>query len=104
MVPWLYYSDPIEGVDPYTGQQVEPSVWLDITGVFARKMEMLACHASQREWLRAHHGIDEYIEAMKRHSSRRGQERGIAFAEAFVQHPGHPFPQNDLLGAMFGTS
>ena len=58
---------------------------------------MLACHASQREWLRAHHGMDEYIDAMRRYSAERGKEVGVEFAEAFTQHRGHPFPQTDLL-------
>lgn len=96
-VPWLYYSDPIEGTDPYTGRPVEPTLLLDVSDVFERKVEMLACHASQREWLRAHHGLDEYIEAMKRHSAMRGKQLGVDRAEAFVQHAGHPFPQSDLL-------
>jgi hypothetical protein len=65
-----------------------------------RKIEMLACHASQRDWLRAHHGMDEYIEAMKRIGAERGRHRGIAYAEAFVQHRGHPFPQTDLLAEL----
>jgi hypothetical protein len=70
---------------------------VNITSQLERKIEMLACHASQRDWLRAHHGIDEYVEATKRHSAARGQEIGTAYAEAFVQHRGHPFPQTDLL-------
>ena len=52
--------------------------------------------------LRSHHGMDEYIEAMKRHSAHRGEEAGVEFAEAFIQHRGHPFPQNDLLAELFG--
>ena len=91
-IPWLYYCDPIEGRDPYTGQIVEPTVHINITDVMEQKSEMLACHASQREWLQSHHGIDEYIDAMKRHGALRGQERGLQFAEAFVQHRGHAFP------------
>jgi hypothetical protein len=66
-----------------------------------RKTEMLACHASQRDWLRAHHGMDEYIDAMRRFSGQRGHQIGVAYAEAFVQHRGHPFPQNDLLREVF---
>jgi hypothetical protein len=34
---------------------------------------------------------------MKRHAALRGDEAGVEFAEAFVQHRGHPFPQNDVL-------
>ena len=67
-----------------------------------RKIEMLVCHASQRDWLRAHHGMDEYVDAMKRFSGDRGQQIGVQYAEAFVQHRGHPFPQTDLLANLFG--
>ena len=102
VIPWLYYCDPIEGEDPYSGEAVRTTVSIDISEVIDRKIEMLACHASQREWLRAHHGIDEYIDAMKRHSATRGEELGTSYAEAFVQHAGHPYPQSDLLNEMFG--
>jgi LmbE family N-acetylglucosaminyl deacetylase len=97
MVPWLYYCDPLEGKDPYTGQPVQPSICIDVSGQIDRKIEMLACHASQREWLRQHHGMDEYIEAMKRHGAMRGSLLDVAYAEAFIQHPGHAYPQSDLL-------
>jgi LmbE family N-acetylglucosaminyl deacetylase len=103
-IPWLYYCDPIEGRNPYTLAPIVPTTYVDISGQIERKVEALACHASQREWLRAHHGMDEYIDAMKRHSAERGREAGVEFAEAFVQHRGHPFPQNDLLSELFGTS
>ncbi|HWP40570.1 MAG TPA: PIG-L deacetylase family protein [Tepidisphaeraceae bacterium] len=100
-VPHLYYCDPIEGLDPL-GQRVQPTSFVDITAVMPRKIQMLACHASQRQWLRAHHGMDEYIEAMQRHAADRGSEAGFDFAEAFVQHRGHAYPHNDLLTEMFG--
>jgi LmbE family N-acetylglucosaminyl deacetylase len=95
-VPYLYYCDPIEGVDPL-GQLVPPTTRVDITKQIDKKAEMLACHASQREWLREHHGMDQYIESMKRWSAVRGKEMGVAYAEGFVQHLGHPYPQDDLL-------
>ena len=50
-VPHLYYCDPIEGLDPL-GNEVTPTTCVDVTAVVDRKAEMLACHASQREWLR----------------------------------------------------
>lgn len=99
-IPWLYYCDPIEGCDPYTLAAVTPTRYIDISAQIERKVEMLACHASQRDWLRSHHGMDEYIDAMRRFSGQRGAETGVAFAEAFVQHRGHPFPQSDLLGQL----
>ena len=70
-VPYLYYCDPMEGIDPL-GNPITPTTIVDISDQLERKAEMLACHASQREWLRAHHGMDEYLEAMKSHARMRG--------------------------------
>jgi len=100
-VPYLYYCDPVEGLDPL-GNPVEPSTWVDISEQLTQKTEMLACHASQRDWLLAHHGIDEYLESMRRHAAMRGRQLGVSAAEAFVQHRGHAYPRNDLLAEMFG--
>lgn len=100
-VPYLYYCDPIEAIDPL-GNPVEPTTWVDITAQLDKKTEMLACHRSQREWLLAHHGMDEYIESMKRHVAMRGRQRGVPAAEAFVQHRGHAYPKDDILTRLFG--
>jgi LmbE family N-acetylglucosaminyl deacetylase len=102
-IPWLYYCDPIEARDPYTGELVAPTTYVDVSEQIDRKIEMLVCHASQREWLRAHHGMDEYVEAMKRFGSERGRQIGVQYAEAFVQHLGHAFPQSNLLAELFPT-
>ena len=95
-VPHLYYCDSIEGIDPL-GKPVVPSAFFNISEQLEKKAEMLACHRSQREWLRAHHGNDEYIDSMRRHSAHRGREAGVASAEAFVQHLGHPYPKDNIL-------
>jgi LmbE family N-acetylglucosaminyl deacetylase len=100
-IPWLYYCDPVEGCDPYSGERVAASVRIDISSVMERKVAMLASHASQSEWLRSHHGMDEYIEAMKLHNQLRGVEIGVPYAEGFVQHRGHAYPQTDLLRELF---
>ena len=99
VVPHLYYCDPIEGIDPY-GNAVEPTTVVDVSATYERKTAMLACHASQREWLRAHHGMDQYLEAMRRHATMRGERIGAAYAEAFVQHRGHAYPHDDLLASL----
>lgn len=100
-IPYLYYCDPVEAIDPL-GRRVEPTTYVDITDVVEKKVEMLASHASQREWLRAQHGVDEYIDAMKRHATMRGEEQNTTAAEAFIQHRGHAYPANDLLEELFG--
>ncbi len=99
--PWLYYCDPVEALDPL-GNVVKPTTYVDIGPQLEKKAEMLACHASQRDWLMSHHGVDEYLEAMRRHARMRGQEVGLAAAEAFVQHRGHAYPRHDLLAEMLG--
>jgi LmbE family N-acetylglucosaminyl deacetylase len=101
-VPYLYYCDPVEGTDPL-GNPVTPTTLLDITAVLEKKTAMLACHASQRDWLRAYHGTDEYLDMMRRHAALRGKLLGVPAAEGFVQHRGHPYPQDDLLHTLFSS-
>jgi LmbE family N-acetylglucosaminyl deacetylase len=100
-VPHLYYCDTMEGIDPL-GRPVEPTTLIDISEVLDKKTEMLACHASQREWLRTYHGTDEYLDAMRRHAAMRGRQIGVTAAEGFIQHRGHAYPRNDLLAELFG--
>ena len=101
-IPHLYYCDPIEGKDPL-GNDVKPGFCIDISAVVATKAEMLAAHASQREWLRQHHGMDQYLQAMRDWGAHRGQACGVAFAEGFRQHLGHSYPQDNRLGQVLGT-
>jgi len=95
-VPHLYYTDAMDSVD-ILGRAAPVGFYVDITSVMHVKEKMLACHKSQREWLRKHHGIDEYIEHMKRQSAERGERAGVRYAEAFVQHLGHGHPQDDVI-------
>jgi LmbE family N-acetylglucosaminyl deacetylase len=102
-IPHLYYCDPIEGKDPL-GRDVPPGFRIDISAVIEAKAEMLACHASQREWLLKHHGIDQYLKAMRDWGAARGRECGVAYAEGFRQHLGHSYPQNNLLGELLAVA
>jgi LmbE family N-acetylglucosaminyl deacetylase len=101
-IPHLYYCDPIEGKDAL-GQEIEPGFRIDISKVLALKADMLAAHASQRDWLLKHHGMDHYVESMRAWSGHRGTEAGVAFAEGFRQHRGHSYPQDNLLAEVLGT-
>ncbi|GAG24431.1 unnamed protein product, partial [marine sediment metagenome] len=56
-VPYLYYSDAVEGKDKF-GNQVQPGIIVDVSEVIATKEKMLCCHQSQRSWLLAHQNID----------------------------------------------
>ena len=72
--------------------------------VIGLKEQMLASHASQRDWLLKHHGIDHYLLAMRDWGAQRGRGCGVAFAEGFRQHLGHSYPQDNLLGRLLGTA
>ncbi len=83
--PLLYYADPVEGTDHY-GHRVQPEFYVDISDQMERKRALLAHHASQREWLREHHGIDDYLDRMTAWAAAYGLECGIAHAEGLRQH------------------
>lgn len=95
-IPHLYYCDAMEGKNLF-GQPVIATIFVDITSVMKTKTEMLACHASQREWLRQHHGMDQYILNMQHQASANGVKAGVKYAEGFRQHLGHAFPQDNLI-------
>jgi len=101
-VPYLYYVDPIEGMDKL-GNPINACIKVDISSVMAIKEEMLCCHESQRNWLMVHHGMDEYVISMKRFAEKRGNEINVAFAEGFRQHLGHGYPQDNILKSILGS-
>jgi LmbE family N-acetylglucosaminyl deacetylase len=100
-IPHLYYCDAIEGKDAL-GRPIEPGFRIDISGAIGTKADMLAAHASQRDWLMKHHGMDHYVQSMREWCARRGKEAAVAHAEGFRQHLGHSYPQDNLLGRTLG--
>lgn len=101
-VPYLYYADPVEGIDIY-GEPVVPSTYVDISTSIDPKTRMLQSHASQRDWLLKHHGIDEYTRSMQEWSAKRGHEAGVRYAEGFRQHKGHAYPRECILAQELGS-
>jgi LmbE family N-acetylglucosaminyl deacetylase len=94
--PHLYYVDPIDGKDKF-GALIQPSTCVDVSSVIETKQRMLCCHESQRSWLMVHHGMDEYVDSMKRFARQRGELIDVGFAEGFRQHLGHGYPQDNIL-------
>jgi LmbE family N-acetylglucosaminyl deacetylase len=95
-IPHLYFMDPIAGRDR-EGRVVQPDFVVDVSAAFECKRQMLAEHTSQREWLRHHHGVDDYLEEMERWTRERGALAGVSYGEGFRQYRGHPYPQTPLL-------
>src|SRR3954468_4425303 len=100
-IPHLYFVDALEGADR-DGRPIPAGFHVDVTSAFETKRQMLACHASQRNWLLRQHGIDEYLESQAAWSSRRGGEIGVEYAEGFRQYLGHPYPHDNLLLSLIG--
>jgi len=100
-IPYLYYMDPAEEKDKF-GVEIKAGTIVDITSVMDTKEEMLCCHESQRHWLMTHHGMDEYVNMMKKSGEKRGREINSDFAEGFRQHLGHAYPQDNILKAELG--
>lgn len=101
-VPHLYYADPASSLD-YFGKRAKATTLVDITQTMATKEQMLKTHASQRSWLMAHYGVDEYIQMMNRAAQARGSEIGTPFAEGFCQHRGQGYPNDCLLTRELGS-
>ncbi|HTM47880.1 MAG TPA: hypothetical protein VL285_04335, partial [Bryobacteraceae bacterium] len=77
--------------------------YVDVKAVFGKKVEMLARHKSQREWLKKHHDIDDYMEMMERWTREVGRRAGLELAEGFRRYKGHPYPQSALLEELLGS-
>ncbi len=100
-IPHLYFVDPLDG-HGRGGEPERPEFHVDVSEVFETKRAMLACHASQRNWLIRQHGMDEYLDAQRDWSASRGREIGVDYAEGFRQYLGHPYPRSNLLLELLG--
>jgi LmbE family N-acetylglucosaminyl deacetylase len=100
-IPHLYYADPV-GIVDHDGQPAPAGIVVDITRTYETKWKMLCAHASQREWLQAHYGIDEYTRLLDDWSTRRGRSIGAARGEGFRQHKGYGYPATCLLTEELG--
>ena len=101
-IPHLYYCDSLDG-ENILGEPIDPKIIVDISSVIETKAEMLASHASQREWLFKQHGTDEYLIAMKSLGQKRGKQINCEYAEGFRQHVGNAYPKDDIIAAELGS-
>jgi LmbE family N-acetylglucosaminyl deacetylase len=73
----LYYMDTLAGLG------FSPTEYVDTTSTVATKLDALAQHKSQVEWLRDHDGVDVLEQALTV-SAFRGFQAGTAYAEGFI--------------------
>jgi N-acetylglucosamine malate deacetylase 1 len=100
-IPHLYFMDPVEGVDR-EGNLVPPDFVVNVEKYMAVKRDMLSCHESQREWLRKHHGMDDFVEMMEQWTRAAGARVGIRYGEGFRRYKVAPFPQTPVLPELIG--
>lgn len=82
----IYHAQPHGNRDPL-GNPVRPGLFVDVTSIIERKAAMLACHASQKEWLDVTQGLDSYLQTMKDLSGEVGQMSGrFCYAEGWRKH------------------
>jgi len=74
----IFYADTAGSVN------FTPTEYVDITDEMDLKEEMLSCHESQLVWLKDHDGID-VVAYQRTRAALRGQQCGVAYAEAFTQ-------------------
>jgi LmbE family N-acetylglucosaminyl deacetylase len=84
--PPLAQLPPLLYFDTLSGANFIPGEYVDITADYPTKRAMLACHASQLQWLKDHDDIDalDFIEVLGR---ARGLQCGVRYAEGFRQEP-----------------
>lgn len=102
----LYHAMP-HGLRNPEGDWPRVTHFVDVEPVFATKRDMLAQHASQREWLDVSQGMDAYLAALEQTASAVGERSGrFRLAEAFTQHAaaGLAAEGHDPLAELLGTS
>ena len=73
---------PIYHMDPVAGTGFIPTEYVDISDTIDLKLEALACHKSQIDWMREHDHID-FLDFVRTCSRVRGYQCGAAYAEGF---------------------
>lgn len=92
----IYHALP-HGLNDGLRQAVTPHFFTDITDVLSRKRAMLACHASQKEWLDTTQGMNAYLDDMERMSCEVGRMSGkFEFAEGWRRHSHLGFGAEDF--------
>ena len=77
----LFYSDTEFGLNFQATEYVDVSEEIDTVD------QMVLCHESQIVWLKDHDGVD-VLKTYRTHAADRGNQCGVAYAEAFTQNFG----------------
>lgn len=82
----VYHAQPYPNLDPL-GKPVRPDFAVDVSDLLAAKRAMLACHASQKQWLDDSQGVDSYLDAQDALAAEVGAMTGkFSHAEGWRRH------------------
>ncbi len=82
----VYHAQPYSNRDPLR-QIVVPDLFVDVTDLIDRKVEMLAHHKSQKQWLDESQGVDSYLQTLRDLDAEVGRMSGqFQFAEGWRRH------------------
>lgn len=101
VTPLLYYSAPFGFKNNMGGQIPNPDFFIDVSTTFNIKMEMLACHESQKSVMELMFNITDFFGDMRETDLKTGKMAGVKYAEAYWQNKGagfysEPYIQNIL--------
>ncbi|MCA9192717.1 MAG: PIG-L family deacetylase [Planctomycetales bacterium] len=82
----IYHAQPHGNRDPM-GEPVEPTHFVNVTPHIGRKRELLACHASQAQWLDASQRMGSYLSAMEQLNREVGlMSQQFEYCEGWRRH------------------
>ena len=91
----LYHATPVALTDQMR-RTIVPELYVDVRAMMERKERMLACHASQKQWLDRTQGFDSYLATMREVTRAVGNMSGrFAFAEGWRRHTHGGFTRVD---------
>ncbi|MEZ4702210.1 MAG: PIG-L family deacetylase [Rhodothermales bacterium] len=100
--PLLYHSAPYQ-LTTHLGDPVQPHFLVDIDAVVDLKRRMLGCHVSQLEVMRVMFQRNNFIEELlDEQDATLGRQIGAGYAEAFWQHRGGGFLQDEVIQEALG--
>jgi len=99
--PYLYYWNAFRNTDIF-GRPLPCHFGVDIGDSIEIKERMLACHASQRDWLAHHNKTDSYIAEMRGFSAADGRRIGRDWGECFIQHLSQGHPRDNIVAQILG--
>ena len=79
----VYHAMPV-GLKTPMGEEILPHLYVDETDILDQKVESLACHQSQKQWLDESQGMNSYLQTLRDLSATMGKRSGrFAWAEGW---------------------